>query len=145
MSERDQIFQNIKDKAQGINMENAYAVNQMFSQSPWRRCEELMRHMTPEQLNWSVGQPKVKEAETKMKKAFEAFLFEKLREEFAFFGGGCYVPYISEYIDSLGSVSQGYVSRTEELEKEAGRAQELERQVMELQKQMAELQRSKKI
>lgn len=144
MGERD-IFKTLSDKVNAMDIESNVHRNQILSQSPWRRCEELIRHMTPEQLSWSMTQPKVKEAEEKMREAFSAYLFERMREEFALFGGGCYVPYINEYIDSLGNVSQGYVSRTEQLEKEAERAQILEKQVAELQAQMEQLQKGKKI
>lgn len=144
MSERD-IFKTISDKVNSMNLDSGLQVSQILAQSPWRRCEELIRHMTPEQLSWSMSQPKVKEAEGKMKEAFDAYLFEKMREEFALFGGGCYVPYINEYIDSLGNVSQGYVSRTEQLEKEAERAQVLEKQLAELQAKVEQLQKGKKI
>lgn len=131
MSERNPIFNNIEEKLRAMNLQPTYGVK-----SPWGRCRDLLSKMTPEQANWAVSQPSVKEAERQMREAFEAFLFENKKEEFALFGSGCYVPVINNYIDSLANVSREYTSHTQELEQKAARTDELERKLAELQSQI---------
>lgn len=82
----------------------------------WSKLQDPVSRMSPDQVQWTMKQPEVIEADAKLKEAFTAYMFERFKEDFAS------VPQLQSisdsYIDTVIATSSKYIERTQQLEQE---------------------------
>lgn len=82
----------------------------------WKRLQDATNSIDMSQSNWIMSQESVKSAYGDLMQAFQHYLFERFKDDFA--GLPLYQDIISKYVDSVLSAAQGFAKRTEQLERE---------------------------
>ena len=108
MSELEELVQRLKNETSGIQNKSA----------AWRRFDDTVNAMSPEQRVWVSKQDSVVKAENAMMSSFLEYLFNQHREAFASVEDGRYGKLVEDYINAIQITGTSYVSRAEQLEKE---------------------------
>ena len=99
--------------------------------SYWLKLSESCSKMSADQLNYVSNDEEVIEAKSRMMEAFNLYLFEKYKEEFA--ENEMFTKYCDDYIDKITDVASGYseniTKALSENEKLRAKIQELERKL----------------
>lgn len=93
----------------------------------WKRLQDATSSIDMSQSNWIMSQDNVKSAYGDLMQAFQHYLFERFKDDFA--GLPLYQDIISKYVDSVLAAAQGFAKRTAQLEKEN---EELKQKLQEL-------------
>lgn len=93
----------------------------------WKRLQDATSSIDMAQANWIMSQENVKTAYDNMITAFNHYLFEKFKSEFA--GLSPYQDIAGTYVDSILTTAQKYAKHTEQLAKEN---EELKQRLKEL-------------
>lgn len=93
----------------------------------WKRLQDATVSIDMSQSNWIMSQESVKAAHGDLMQAFQHYLFERFKDEFASLP--LYQDIVSKYVDSVLTAAQGFAKRTEQLEREN---EELKRKLEEL-------------
>ena len=93
----------------------------------WKRLQDATTSIDMSQSNWIMSQETVKSAYGDLMQAFQHYLFERFKDDFASLP--LYQDIISKYVDSVLAAAQGFAKRTEQLEREN---EELKRKLEEL-------------
>ena len=99
--------------------------------SYWLKLSESCSKMSADQLNYVSNDEDVIQAKSRMMEAFNLYLFEKYKEEFA--ENEMFTKYCDDYIDKIADVANGYseniTKALSENEKLRAKIQELERKL----------------
>ena len=99
--------------------------------SYWLKLSESCSKMSADQLNYVSNDEDVRQAKSRMMEAFNLYLFEKYKEEFA--ENEMFTKYCDDYIDKITDVASGYseniTKALSENEKLRAKIQELERKL----------------
>lgn len=107
MSELDELVQRLKNEMSCQN-----------KSSSWRRFDDTVNAMSVEQRAWVCKQESVIKAENAMMSSFLEYLFNQNREAFVSVQDGKYARLVEDYISEIQKIADGYISRSELLEKE---------------------------
>ncbi|MBQ0112122.1 MAG: hypothetical protein KBT03_03240 [Bacteroidales bacterium] len=102
----------------------------------WRRYENSINAMSPEQRNWVCKQDSVLRAKSEVYASFIDYLFNANREAFISVGDGNNKKVCEKYIDEIEKVATSFVSRSELLEQQN---RELAERNEELQKKLNQI------
>ena len=99
--------------------------------SYWLKLSEICSKMSADQLNYVSNDEEVIEAKSRMMDAFNLYLFETYKEQFA--ENEMFTKYCDDYIDKIADVASGYseniTKALSENEKLRAKIQELERKL----------------
>lgn len=101
--------------------------------SEWKRYNDTVNAMSPDQRNWVNKQESVIRSKEYMMSMFFDYLFEQYKDAFVSVSDGRYKSVVSAYIDEIQKSGDKYVSRAEQLE---SRTAQLEKENEELRIQM---------
>ena len=105
--------------------------NPANSTSYWQKLADMCNKMSADQLNFVQNSEEVTEAKNRMMEAFNLYLFETYKEQFA--ENELFTKYCDEYIDTINDISVGYSdSITKTLDENAklkAKIKELERKL----------------
>lgn len=99
--------------------------------SYWLKLSDKCAKMSADQLKFVSTNDKVVEAKSKMMEAFNLFLFEKYKDEFA--SNEMFTHLCDQYIDTIADVSVEY---TENITKTLDENKELKAKIQQLQKEL---------
>lgn len=93
----------------------------------WKRLQDATANIDIAQAKWVMDQEVVRSSYESMMTAFNHYLFEKFKDEFA--GLSLYQDIVNKYVDSILTTAANYAKHTANLEKEN---EELKQKLQEL-------------
>lgn len=95
----------------------------------WDRLKDATGAMDVAQVTWVMSQKEVKEAYDKLMAAFNSYIFERYKEDFAAIKA--YQPLVDNYINTIIKSAENFGQHTKDLEAEN---EKLRQQIAELMK-----------
>ena len=99
--------------------------------SYWQKLSDACAKMSSDQLNFVSNNDEVTEAKSRMMEAFNLYLFERFKEEFATteMFAKCCDDYVDKIIDTASNYSESITKTLDENEKLKAKIAELERKL----------------
>ena len=95
----------------------------------WERLKDATGAMDVAQITWVMSQKEVKEAYDRLMAAFNSYIFERYKEDFA--GIKAYQPLVDDYINTIIKSAEHFGQHAKDLEAEN---EKLKQQIAELMK-----------